>query len=283
MTINGCQDWAGAERPDCQTWKRPILELEGFPCAEGLDQHSVVWSKGNDMQLSIRDLTKLLNVAESTVSRWIKQRGLPAQQVGGQYRVHRAELLEWATTNNIKVSLELFNHLDAEAATVPSLGDALEAGGIHYQLQDTSKDQALRALMQVLPLPDGLDRETLLRLFLAREAAASTGVGDGIAIPHVRNPIVLHVARPMITLAFLRQPVDFGALDGKPVHVLFSLICPTNRSHLQLLSRLSFALHDARFRETVVRQAPREAILQEARRVEAGMELPAVQPGKAAQ
>ena len=52
------------------------------------------------MQLSIRDLTKLLDVTESLVTRWIKQRSLPAQQVGGQYRVNRAELLEWAMANN---------------------------------------------------------------------------------------------------------------------------------------------------------------------------------------
>jgi PTS system nitrogen regulatory IIA component len=234
------------------------------------------------MQLSIRDLTKLLNVAESTVARWIKQRGLPAQQVAGQYRVNRAELLEWATANNVRVSLELFDHLEVDAETVPCLSEALEVGGIHYQLQDTSKDRALRALVQVLPLPDSVDRELLLRLFLAREASASTAIGDGIAIPHVRNPIVLHVARPAVTLAFLSQPVDFGALDGKPVHVLFSIISPTNRSHLQLLSRLSFALHDAKLRATVARQATREEILKEVRRVEAGMGAPAVEVRKVA-
>src|SRR5438128_2157857 len=83
--------------------------------------------------------------------------------------------------------------------------------------EDTNKDLALRALVQVLPLPESIDRELLLALFRAREASASTAVGDGIAIPHVRNPIVLHVARPVITLAFLSHPVDFGALDGKPV------------------------------------------------------------------
>ena len=234
------------------------------------------------MQLSIRDLTKLLNVAESTVSRWIKQRGLPAQQVGGQYRVNRAELLEWATANNVRVSLELFDHLEADAETIPRLSEALEVGGIHYQLQDTNKDRALRALVQVLPLPDSVDRELLLRLFLAREASASTAIGDGIAIPHVRNPIVLHVARPAVTLAFLSQPVDFGALDGKPVHVLFSIISPTNRSHLQLLSRLSFVLHDSKLRETVVREAARAEIMQEVRRVEADMGVPAIEVGKVA-
>jgi PTS system nitrogen regulatory IIA component len=223
------------------------------------------------MQLSIRDLTKLLNVAEATVSRWIKQRGLPAQQVGGQYRVNRAELLEWATTNNVRVSLELFDHLEADTETVPLLSEALEAGGIHYQLSGTNKDRALHALVEILPLPEGVDRELLLRLFHAREASASTAIGDGIAIPHVRNPIVLQVARPAVPLAFLAQPVDFGALDGKPVHVLFSIISPTNRNHLQLLSRLSFALHDPQLRQTLARQAPRGEIMQEVRRVEAGM------------
>jgi PTS system nitrogen regulatory IIA component len=235
------------------------------------------------MQLSIRDLTKLLNAAESTVTQWIKQRSLPAQHVAGQYRVNRAELLEWATANQVRVSLELFDHLEADAESVPCLAVALEAGGIHYGLQDTNKDRALRALVQVLPLPDEVDRELLLHLFLAREASASTAIGDGIAIPHVRNPIVLHVARPLVTLAFLEKPVDFGALDGKPVHVLFSIISPTNRSHLQLLSRLSFALHDTKFRDALVHQAPREEILQEVRRVEAGMGEPAAGAGKVEQ
>src|SRR3954453_21128583 len=99
------------------------------------------------MQLTVRDVSRFLSVAESTVARWIKQRGLPAQQVGGQYRVNRAELLEWATANKVRVSLALFGHLEADNETVPTLVEALEAGGIHYQLPDTSKDRAIRALV----------------------------------------------------------------------------------------------------------------------------------------
>jgi PTS system nitrogen regulatory IIA component len=220
------------------------------------------------MQLTIRNLTRLLYPEESTVNRWIKQGGLPAHRVGGQYRVNRSELLEWATANRIKVSLELFDSLE-DSIDSPTLASALEAGGIHYGLQDTAKKEALRALVQVLPLPVGIDREQLLSLFLAREASASTAVGDGIAIPHVRNPIVLHVDRPMVTLAFLKRPVEFGALDGKPVHVFFSIVSPTTREHLQLLSRLSFVLHDPILRQTVMRQAPPHEILDEIRRVEA--------------
>ena len=133
----------------------------------------------------------------------------------------------------------------------------------------------------MLPLPEDTDTEMLLRLFQAREAAASTGIGDGIALPHVRNPIVLNVTRPSITLCFLEKPVEFGALDGQPVSVLFSMISPTTRCHLQLLTRLSFALHDAQFKEVVKRHGSAEDILSEARRVEAAAPKPAAEAGKA--
>ena len=226
------------------------------------------------MQLTVREVSRYLNVSESTVTRWVRQRGLPAQFVTGQHRFNRVEVLEWATANQITVSPEVFNHQELAAEPLPTLAEALAEGGIIYQLPNTNKEQTLRALVQFLPLPDSLDRELLLQLFLAREALASTALGDGIAIPHVRNPIVLQVVRPMITLAFLAQPVDFGALDGKPVHILFSLISPTTRSHLQLLSRLSFALHDGKFRETLLRQAPREELLLEVCRVESSLTGP---------
>jgi PTS system nitrogen regulatory IIA component len=202
--------------------------------------------------------------------------------VAGQYRFNRAELLEWATTNKITISLQLFDRVESDDEPIPTLAAALEAGGIFYRLQDTSKDRALRALLELLPLPDEIDRELLLRLFLAREASASTGIGDGIALPHVRNPMVLHVSHPMVTLCFLERPVDFGALDGKPVHVLFSLICPTMRSHLQMLARLSHALHDGKFKEVVMRQGQPEAILEEARRIDKSLAAGATKAGKAA-
>jgi PTS system nitrogen regulatory IIA component len=223
-----------------------------------------------------------LDVGESTVTRWIRQRGLPAQFVGGQYRFNRAEVLEWATANQINVSPEMFDHVETEDEPSPNLAQALEAGGIFYRFQDTSKDRVLRALVSVLPLPDGADRELLLRLFLAREAAASTAIGGGVALPHVRNPIVLRVVRPLVTLCFLDKPVDFGALDGEPVRVLFSLVCPTMRSHLQMLARLSHALHDAQFKDVIMRQGTREEILREAQRVEAALAAPAAAGGKAA-
>jgi PTS system nitrogen regulatory IIA component len=223
------------------------------------------------MQLNVRDAARLLSVSEKTIYRWINQGSLPAYRVNEQYRFNRAELLEWATAHKINVSVEIFHEPESQPAQLPGLVDALEAGGIFYRLGGKDKESVLRAIVETMRLPEEVDREFLFRVLLAREALGSTGVGDGIAIPHVRNPVVLHVPRPSICLCFLDRPIDFGALDGQPVFALFSLVNPTVRAHLHLLSRLSFALHDPRFKGAVIRQAARDEILDEARRVEAGL------------
>jgi PTS system nitrogen regulatory IIA component len=128
-----------------------------------------------------------------------------------------------------------------------------------------------------------VDREFLFRVLLAREGLASTGIGDGIAIPHVRNPIVLHVARPTITLCFPEVPVDFGAMDGQPVRALFTLVSPTVRSHLHLLTRLAFALRDEGFKKLVLGQGSRDDLLAEAARVEGRLHTAAGPPAAPAE
>jgi nitrogen PTS system EIIA component len=220
------------------------------------------------VQLTVRDVAKLFSVSEDKIYKWIDNEALPARQVSHQYRFHRAELLEWATTHNIKVSGEIFNNKKTE---LPSLADAIEAGGIFHDVEGTDKESALRAIVSKMQLPDEVNCDTLSDLLLAREALGSTGVGDGIAIPHVRNPIVLHVPRASITLCFLKQPIDFGAADGQPVHTMFSLISPTIPVHLHLLSRLASALSDPAFKDVITRRATADKILAAGRRIEASL------------
>jgi len=223
------------------------------------------------VQLVVKDVARLFNVSEKTVYRWIDQGILPAYRINDQYRFNRAELLEWATSRRMNVSPDIFAEPESSATPLPSLVEALQAGGIFYRIGGTEKESVLRAVVETLRLPEEVDRGFLLRVLLARETLESTGIGDGIAIPHVRNPVVLHVARPLITLCFLEHAVEFGALDGKPVSIVFSLISPTVRAHLRLLSRLSFALQDPRFKTVLQRQGARDDIFAEAHRVEAGL------------
>jgi PTS system nitrogen regulatory IIA component len=111
----------------------------------------------------------------------------------------------------------------------------------------------------------------MLSVLLARESLGSTGIGDGIAIPHPRNPIVLHLSQPAITLCFLEQPVDFGAVDGKPVDKLFVITSPTVRTHLSLLSQLAWLLRQPDIRSALSRKEGAERLLEEFARLESGM------------
>jgi len=223
------------------------------------------------MKLTVRDAAQMLNVSEKSVYRWIKQGVIPAYQINDQYRFNRAELLEWATSRKISVSPEIFAEPEGGDTPPPQLSEALLAGGIYYRMGGSDKASVLQAVVDVMKLPDEVDRNFLYQVLLAREALGSTGIGDGIAIPHVRNPIVLHVLRPMVTLCFLERPVEFGALDGKAVSTLFTFISPTVRAHLHLLSRLGFAMRDKEFKAAVIQQAAREQILETLKRAELAM------------
>ena len=144
------------------------------------------------MRLTIKDLSNILNVSEKTIRRWIKEGSIPAYKINGQYRFNRTEILEWSTSRRLNASVEIFH--ESEDAQVLSLTDALTSGGVFYRISGSDKESALKSVVELLRLPDDADRGYLLQFLLAREDMASTGIGDGIAIPHVRNPIVLHVA-----------------------------------------------------------------------------------------
>jgi PTS system nitrogen regulatory IIA component len=221
------------------------------------------------VKLTVKDAARLLDVSEKTIYRWIKQESIPAYRINEQYRFNRAELLEWATSQRIKVSAEIFAETEHESDSLPSLSEALEAGGIFYRLEGNNRDEVLANIVEHLRLPEEVDREFLLQILVAREEMESTAIADGIAIPHARSPIVQHVSRPTVTLCFLDHPVDFKSLDGKSVHTLFTLVTPTIRSHLHLLSRIAFVLRDPGFAGLVRNQARRDEILSEIRRIEA--------------
>ncbi len=218
------------------------------------------------MTLNVRDAAVLLGVSEKTVYRWISQQKLPASRLGDQYRLNRAELLEWATANQVKISPKIFDKDGTEGSI--SLESGLRSGGVFYRVGGTDKESVIKEVVQIMPLPDEVDRQYLLDVLLARESMGSTGIGEGIAIPHVRNPIVMHIPRPMVSLCFLENAIDFDAIDRKPVHTLFTIVSPTIRAHLNLLSGLAYALRDPEFAAIIGKQGLREDVFAAAKRID---------------
>jgi len=218
------------------------------------------------MELSTRDAARLLRVSEAELLRWIRAGELPAHRSRERYWLNESELLEWAAERGVAPDPELGSRWESAAPT--SLSAALEVGGIHHGVPGGTKEAALQAVVERLPLGPDHDREFVLQVLLAREALGSTGIGDGIAIPHVRNPLVLRLDSTALMLCFLAEPVEYGSLDGRSVDVLFTLVTPSVRAHLHLLSRLSYALRDGGFRQALRAAASAEWILAEVRRIE---------------
>lgn len=225
------------------------------------------------MNLSVRDAARLLGVSEKTVYRWARKGEVPFLRVNEQYRFSRAELLEWVTARRVRVSPALFE--EPAGGPLPRLAEAVEAGGIFYRVSGNDVESALREVVGLLRLPDEVDREHLRQVLLARERLASTALGNGIAVPHARSPVVLHVPRPTVTLCFLENAVDFRALDSKPVRALFTVVSPTLAAHLHLLARLAFCLRDPRLLALLEEEAGRDAVLGGIRAAEGTLAAPA--------
>ncbi|HXE98115.1 MAG TPA: PTS sugar transporter subunit IIA [Dongiaceae bacterium] len=219
------------------------------------------------MYLKVTDLAAAIGVDEKTVLNWIKSGGLPAHKQDDRYRVNRVDLLEWATSQGITIPPEIFA-AGGENPERPLVSEALFQGGIYYDLPGDTPESALREVVSRLQLPPGLAPEFLLQTILAREALGSTAFGNGIAIPHVRNPIVGPAGESAISLCFLRNPIDFDAVDGQPVTILFTLVTPNVKAHLHLLAKLAFLLHDQPFQELLHRPGSEAEIMAAIRQLE---------------
>jgi PTS system nitrogen regulatory IIA component len=223
------------------------------------------------MELTVREVARYLGVSEKEIYRWVAEGSIPLHEVGGSYRFNRTELLEWANTRNIRVSTAIYRKED-DARPLPSVAEALEAGGIVYKLAGQDKAAVLRSMVEILPFPPNVERETVYQIILAREAMGTTAIGKGIAIPHARHPIILQESpSPKITLCFLDKKVDFGAQDGLPVQVLFWLVSPSVRSHTHMLARLAALVQSSSFQSLLARRPSAAEILNETRLLESKM------------
>lgn len=130
-------------------------------------------------------------------------------------------------------------------------------------IEGVSKKRALEILATTIAqdIPE-IDADELFRRLIARERLGSTGIGHGIAIPHCRIDKCTGTIGALITL---KQPIDFDAIDGDPVDVLFAMLVPedAHSEHLQTLAALAGALNDPGFRANL-RAAQTDQALYEA-------------------
>lgn len=128
-------------------------------------------------------------------------------------------------------------------------------------LKGTTKEEVLREMADALaPAPQVTDRDDLLEKILERERALSTGVGVGLALPHVKIPSVRDF---VIGIGRHREGVDFQSIDGKPAHIVVMIGCHESQSgdYIKVLSKLVRALKEKDFQERVMEAPSPEAVV----------------------
>ena len=199
------------------------------------------------MKLPIDQIAGALGLPRRKIERWIRQGHIPLNRRGDICTFDRQALERWAREHHLKFCIDNDRQTASGRTSAESLMGALDQGGIHYAIAGESVDAVIRSAVERLTVIAPEIKPELTAKLIARENLTSTGLGNGIAIPHPREPDRLAIATASISACYLESPVDFNALDGKPVRLLFVLLSPSVRTHLQLLSRLSFCLRDKAF------------------------------------
>ncbi len=201
--------------------------------------------------ITIGQAAEYLKVSENTIHRWIRQGVIPVYKIDNVYNFKKDEILAWARYKNIGLGQDVAPSVSSEPVPEEevTLIQAVSNGGIHYGLSGNDPVDIYEKLVKSIlfeeyaDLTSDADMDLLLSSLIEREQLASTGLGSGIAIPHPRKPSDWGLDQPLCSIVFLESPVDFQAIDGEPVHVLFVILCSTVKGHLRLLSQVSRMIH----------------------------------------
>jgi PTS system nitrogen regulatory IIA component len=139
--------------------------------------------------------------------------------------------------------------------------DFLNEKAVSANLKAANKEGVIRELVDLLARAEGIkNKEELVKVLLGRETLGSTGIGQGVGIPHGKTNAVKKL---VAAFGICHHGVNFEALDGEPVYIFFLLVAPEESAgpHLKGLARISRLLKDKFFRETLKSLTDEKTIL----------------------
>ena len=140
------------------------------------------------------------------------------------------------------------------------LSEILEEDNIVLDLKAANKKRVIEELAEVIASSNPfLDKDSLVRVLLERERLGSTGIGDGVAIPHGKFQ---GVEEPIISFGRSLKGLDFESMDGEPVFLFFLLVAPESSAsmHLKALARIAKILKNGTLRKRLMEVSTRKEI-----------------------
>ncbi|MCF7854122.1 MAG: PTS sugar transporter subunit IIA [Candidatus Pacebacteria bacterium] len=206
------------------------------------------------MILTLKELANYLRVNERTILRMQEAGQIKGVKIGGQWRFNGSQIDQLffpdASTTPSDETVPL-SDLTRSHLAIP-LSRVLKEDRMMLDLQASDTEGVIDELCGVLRQRNLiLDLKDLQKRLLEREKLLSTGVGNGIALPHPRDPIPTLPEPVMIVVGRSEQGVAFEAVDGKPVHLFFLLCCQNIEMHLHMMGRLAHLLQLEKVAETL--------------------------------
>lgn len=140
------------------------------------------------------------------------------------------------------------------------ISDVLHKEAILVDLKSVDKKGVLEELVEPVAQFAGVNPEALVKVLMDRERLGSTGIGQGIGIPHGK---LKHLETLLLGFGLSRKGVDFESMDGRPTHIFFLLVTPENSTglHLKLLARISRILKNDIFKDRLLNATDRGEVL----------------------
>lgn len=131
------------------------------------------------------------------------------------------------------------------------IAQLIHRGGIIKNVEGKTPQEIYSKISRMIDLPDGMTSEQIYNALCAREEVLSTAVGNGIALPHARAPIMKDEKDQRICVVYLKEPIDMKAPDERNVFVMFVLLTHNSQIHLKVLSSLAGLFRSAQFRKAL--------------------------------
>lgn len=222
------------------------------------------------MDLDSTDVAKLLNITSGTLMEWVDADKIPYYRINGHLRFNREEIENWMLSNSIDETYQPDN--TPRGRDQYSLFRALHKGSIITDVKGNDKAAIICNAMQHMAQSLELDTQVISEMLLDRERLMSTALGDGIAVPHTRD-FLLEKAYDVVTVVFPENPIEYDALDGKPVYALFFLFACKDTSHLNLLAKIAHFCNQKYMQEFLKGKPSKDALLQQVKEWEASLSL----------
>ena len=195
--------------------------------------------------MTTRELAKYMKLSEKTILKRVQKGEIPGVRVGSQWRFNLASIDKYLQEDILHgTPKDELNLLIETAENIIPLSRLMSGDLMKINLKAKTMEDVLLEMVEIA-YEGGItaSKKTLFNQLLKREKMLSTAVGNGIAIPHPRNPSPAFFKQPNILLAKSKKGIDFKAPDNKKVHLFFMICAPNMIVHLRLLAKVSALLH----------------------------------------